>query len=107
MAFDMELDDRVAEMVAPLETVRKRMFGGTGYMLRGNMLVGVWKEYLIARVGEEAGAEALRDPRVRPFDITGHAMAGWIMVEPAGVEGDDLAKWVEAARAYVETLPPK
>lgn len=107
MAFDEELDERVSEAVSGLETVRKKMFGGTGYMLRGNMLVGVWKGYLIARVGEVAVARALQDPRVRPFDITGHAMAGWIMVEPEAVQGDDLAAWVELAREHVETLPPK
>jgi len=107
MAFDEDLDVRVGELVAPLETVRKKMFGGTCYLLHGNMLVGVWKEYLIARVGDEAGARALTQPHVVEFDITGHAMRGWIMVEPAGVEGDDLAAWVELAREYVETLPPK
>jgi len=107
VAYDEELDARVSDAVAGLETVRKRMFGGTGYLLHGNMLVGAWKEYLVARVGEEAAARALEEPFVREFDITGHPMRGWIMVEPAGVEGDDLAKWVELARAYVETLPPK
>jgi hypothetical protein len=107
MAFDEELDVRVGDAVAPLETVRKKMFGGTCYLLHGNMLVGVWKEYLIARVGDEAGTAALRQPHVVEFDITGHPMRGWIMVEPAGVRGDDLAKWIETAREYVETLPPK
>jgi len=107
MAFDEELDVRVGDAVAPLETVRKKMFGGTCYLLHGNMLVGVWKEYLIARVGEEAGVAALQEPHVVAFDITGKPMRGWIMVEPAGVEGDDLARWIESAREYVETLPPK
>jgi hypothetical protein len=107
MPYDEDLDARVSDALAPLETVRKKMFGGTCYLLHGNMLVGVWREYLIARVGEEASTAALAEPNVVEFDITGRPMRGWVMVEPAGVEGDALAKWVETAHSYVATLPPK
>ena len=40
-------------------------------MLHGNMLVGVWKDSLIARLGPEQGDEALLEPHVKVFDITG------------------------------------
>jgi hypothetical protein len=83
------------------------MFGGVGWLLNGNMCVGVWKRWLIARIGE-GYADALREPNVREFDITGKAMSGWVMVEPAGVASDDeLREWVSRCVAFVRTLPAK
>jgi hypothetical protein len=104
----LELDARVAEIVGPWEAVRKGMFGGTGYFVNGNMLGGVHKDHLILRLGEAAGTEMLRDPRARPFDITGHPMRGWVMVEPGEIDDDDdLVLWLSRAKAHAESLPPK
>lgn len=84
------------------------MFGGVGFLLDGNMLVGVWQDSLIARLGPEQADEALGQPHVREFDITGRAMKGWVMVEPEGMEDDSqLADWIERAIDFVATLPAK
>jgi hypothetical protein len=86
----------------------KKMFGGVGFLLHGNILVGVWKDSLIARLGPDEGEVALREPHVREFDITGRPMKGWVLVEPAGAESDDqLQGWIEQAWAFVRTLPAK
>ena len=61
------------------------MFGGVCHLLHGNMVAGVWKEFLILRLGEDAADFARELPHVRPFDITGRPMKGWVMIEPAGV----------------------
>jgi TfoX/Sxy family transcriptional regulator of competence genes len=105
--YDEDLDARVTDAVAPLETVRKKMFGGTCHILRGNMMAGVYKDYLILRLGEQAADEALGQPFVRPFDITGRPLRGWVMVEAQGVEGDELERWLTKAREYAESLPQK
>jgi hypothetical protein len=107
MPYDEDLDARVSDAVAPLDTVRKKMFGGTCHILRGNMMAGVYKDYLILRLGEQAAEDALGKPFVRPFDITGRPLRGWVMVEAAGVEGDALECWLALAREYAESLPPK
>ena len=84
------------------------MFGGIGFLLSGNMLVGVWKMSLIARVGPDEYAQALKQPHVREFDITGRAMKGWVLVEPEGIDEDkQLAEWIERATDFVSTLPAK
>jgi TfoX/Sxy family transcriptional regulator of competence genes len=88
--------------------VEKKMFGGVGFLLHGNMLVGVWKTTLIVRLGSEEGVAALAEPHVVEFDITGRAMKGWVMVEPDGLETDEqLAGWIARAMAFVATLPKK
>ena len=78
MAYDEGLATRIRETLegAP-DIVEKKMFGGIGFLLNGNLLVGVWKDSLVARLGEEQAVEALLDPHVRPFDITGKPMKGW------------------------------
>jgi len=107
MPFNDELDARVAKAVSGWNTLRKKMFGGTCYLLDGNMLCGVWKDYLILRLGDAAGSEALKQPHVLPFDITGKPMAGWVMVEGPEFAGEKLMRWLEKAKAFVETLPKK
>ena len=107
MAYDAVLDARVEEMLTAWGAVRKKMFGGTGYMLNGNMLAGVSGDSLIVRLSPQEGAQALRLPNVRPFDIAKNPMSGWIMVGPDGLDDGSLEDWLEQARDFVVMLPPK
>jgi TfoX/Sxy family transcriptional regulator of competence genes len=109
MAYSASLAARVRQLVGPAGAiVEKRLFGGLGFLLRRNLLVAVWGANLIARIGVDATAKALREPFVRPFDVTGKPMKGWIVVEADGLDTDrELAEWIARARDFVETLPPK
>jgi TfoX/Sxy family transcriptional regulator of competence genes len=109
MAFDETLAERIRLRLARKKGIEeKKMFGGIGFLLNGNMLVGVWKDSLLVRLGDEQGAEALLEPHVKAFDITGRAMTGWVLVAPAGVEGDDqLKEWIQRAVKFVGKLPGK
>jgi hypothetical protein len=70
--------------------------------------VGVWKDSLIVRLGPDEGEEALKEPHVSEFDITGRAMKGWVLVGPEGVEGDEQLKgWIQRAVKFVGKLPGK
>jgi hypothetical protein len=107
MAFDDTLADRIRECLNRRKGIEERtLFGCACFMLDGNVLVGVWKDSLIARVGPQEYEEALLEPHVRVFDITGRPMKGWVQVEPEGVEDDDqLNVWIERALAFVSELP--
>ena len=109
MAFSEALAGRIRQRLARSKNVEeKKMFGGIGFLLNGNMLVGVWKDSLIARLGPDQGDEALLEPHVKEFDITGRAMKGWVLVEPEGVENDDqLSAWIQRAVKFVGKLPAK
>ena len=53
MAFNEELAGRIRQALARRKNVEeKRMFGGIGFLLNGNLLMGVWKESLV--VSDEA-----------------------------------------------------
>ena len=70
MARNEQLDDRISGILADWGTTRKKMFGGVGYMLGGNMLAGVHKDNLVLRLGPEVGDQAPSEPHVRAFDST-------------------------------------
>ena len=109
MAFSEELAERIRQGLARRKGIEdKKMFGGIGFLLNGNMLVGVWQDSLIVRLGPDEGEEALKEPHVSEFNITGRAMKGWVLVAPEGVEADDeLSGWVQRAVKFVGKLPAK
>ena len=109
MAFDETLAERIRRGLARKKSIEeKKMFGGVGFLLNGNMLVAVWKESLIVRLGDEQGEEALKEAHVKEFDITGRAMKGWVLVGPEGIEDDEqLKSWIQRAMKFVGKLPGK
>lgn len=107
MPYNEKLDARLTANLAGWGTTRKKMFGGTCHILNGNMLCGVHKDFLILRLGNEGAEEALKQPFVSVFDITGRPMKGWVMVAQEGLTKGALQQWLDKARSFVETLPPK
>jgi hypothetical protein len=109
MAFSESLAQRIRDALARKKNIEaKKMFGGVGFLLKGNMLVGIWKNSLIVRVGPDGYEDSLLEPHVKEFDITGRPMKGWIMVEPEGIERDDVLKgWIVRAEEFTATLPGK
>lgn len=84
------------------------MFGGIAFLVYGNMSVGIWKDALIVRTRPEEAAVQLQRPHVRPMDITGKPMKGWLLVEPERfVDDTDLLQWIEMGYAFAIALPPK
>ena len=109
MPYNQSLAGRTRDLLAGRRDIdEKRMFGGIVFLLNGNMLVGIWKDSLIARLGAEEAEAALREPDVGPFDITGKPMKNWVLVGPAGVDTDEqLRSWIDRADRFVRTLPAK
>lgn len=109
MAYDQGLAQRVRELLEESPGyAEKKMFGGIGFLLYGNMACGVLQDDLIARIGPKAYPSALRQKHVRQFDITGRAMQGWVMISSAGCESDaELAAWVGKGADFARSLPPK
>ena len=109
MAYNEAIGDRIKKVVFKWDhSEAKKMFGGICHLLYGNMFCGVYKDFLILRLGEENARKAIDAPLVKPFDITGRAMKGWVMVEDKGFTTDDeLEAWLNQAGEFVETLPAK
>jgi TfoX N-terminal domain len=108
VAYDEDLADRVRAVLPAEELVtERRMFGGLTFMLRGHMCCGIVGDTLMVRLGQGASDRALDHPHVRPMDFTGRPAKGMVFVEPGGLHGAELRAWIDAATAFVRTLPPK
>ena len=109
MAYNEGLVQRVREEMSGLPGyVEKKMFGGVGFMLQGNMACGVNGADLIVRVGPELYENALSELHTRPFDMTGRPMKGWVVVIAEGYETNaDLKAWVQQGVEYALSLPAK
>ena len=108
MTYDKELAKRISATFGNIPIIEKKMFGGVGYLLHGNMACGVLDDALIVRIGLEDYEAALKRPHTRVFDTTGRVMRGWVMVGPEGTSSDDnLYTWVEQGIKFALTLPPK
>jgi TfoX/Sxy family transcriptional regulator of competence genes len=110
MAFDEALAKRIRHLLARRKHVEEeRMFSGIGFLLNGNLLVGVRKDSLLVRLGPEQGDEALKQAHVSEFEIKGRGtMKGWVVVSLEGVQNNDQLKgWIERAVKFVGKLPAK
>src|SRR5439155_20442255 len=108
MAFDDALAERLRDRLRDVAGVHeKKVFGGLAFLTDGNMTMGVHGDDLIVRIAPDDTPTALAEPGVRPFDITGRPMRGWILVAGETLDDDVLDGWIERARTFVATLPPK
>lgn len=108
MAYDLNLAERVRSELNNIPFVEKKMFGGVGFLLNGNMACGVNKDNLIVRVDPEKQTTLLKQAHAKPFDLTGKPMKGWLIVEADGVKTDtQLNTWVREGIKFALTLPPK
>ena len=113
MAYDAELAQRARAMLADeagdrAAVVEKRLFGGVGYLLAGNMAVGVQRESLLVRLGADEVPGLVDEPGARPFEMAGRTSKGWLLVDAPGTGDDaDLRRWVRRGADYALSLPAK
>lgn len=109
MAVDEALAERVRKAIgASPDVVEKRMFGGVGFLVRGNMSVGVHGDELVVRIDPAETERALGERGVRLFDITGRPMKGWLLVSQSVLaRSNQLARWVKRGIAFAGSLPAK
>ena len=110
MAYDEDLANRIRELTAGESDVTEmRMFGGLAFLVGGNMSVAASGQGgLMVRVAHEDTEALVGKPHVRPFEMRGRAMRGWLRVDPEGVRTKrQLELWVKRGVAYARSLPAK
>ena len=109
MAYDEKLATRLRDaLTGQAGLTERKMFGGYAFMVNGNMCVGVHGNDMIVRLDPAETDRALEQQHTRVFDLSGRPMKGWILVDGTGIAADeDLKRWIDVARAYAKSLPPK
>lgn len=108
MTYNLELAERIRSELDGIPFVEKKMFGGVGFLMNGNMACGVNKDDLIVRVDPEKQGTLLKEAHARPFDLTGKPMKGWLLVGAEGIKTSrQLSAWIREGVEFASTLPPK
>lgn len=110
MAYDLDLADRVRELLGPIRGVdEKPMFGGLAFLINGNMAVAVSGQGgLMVRVPPEDSEKLLARAHVSPMVMAGRQARGWIRVHADGVKTTrQLTGWATRGAEYARGLPPK
>jgi hypothetical protein len=87
--------------------VEKKMFGGTCWMLNGNMLCSARVGRFMFRVGAAQEAQALARPGASPIEMAGKRRRGFVKVSADDAIETGLGDWIDFAARYVGALPPK
>ena len=110
MAYDEELAGRIRALVgAEPALTEKKMFGGLGFMIGGNMAIAASGQGgILVRVDPKESEELVSMTAAESMEMRGRQMAGWLRVDTADVADDAaLSEWVERGAAYAGSLPPK
>ncbi|MDX6226139.1 MAG: hypothetical protein QOE64_2515 [Frankiales bacterium] len=108
MAYDEALAERLRDELGD-EVTEKKMFGGVGFLVAGNMAVGVSSGgELIVRADPADYEGFAQEPGARPFEIGGRGMKGWLLIDPTTLaDHADLVRWIDRGTSYAGSLPPK
>lgn len=110
MAYDEALADWVRTALKGERTLdEKRMFGGIGMLVNGNMAVAVrGKGGLLVRIDPDDADEVLREAGAKMMKMRGKSMRGWITVDPKSCsDRAAVRRWVKRGVAYAKSLPKK
>jgi hypothetical protein len=110
MAYDEVLAQRLRDALeGEPQLTEKKMFGGVGFMIGGNMAGAASSSGdLMVRVDPTQGREWVDGVDVRPMEMGGRRMDGWLFVAIDTVASDDaLREWVDRGAGYARSLPPK
>ncbi|MBO0811436.1 MAG: TfoX/Sxy family protein [Microlunatus sp.] len=110
MAYDVGLAERIRELINGEHlTTEKKMFGGLGFMINGNMAVAASNSGgLLVRVDPDESDALVGSTPAELMVMGGRSMQGWLQVGSEHLAGDaELEIWVRRGAAYAAGLPPK
>jgi TfoX/Sxy family transcriptional regulator of competence genes len=110
VACDEHLADRVRALLeGEAGLTEKKMFGGLAFLIGGNMAVAASGQGgLLVRSDPETSDDLLASTGVRPMEMRGRQMQGWLRVDTEAVRTKrQLEKWVRLGATYARTLPAK
>lgn len=99
MPYSHAIVERIRELLPYAPT--KRMFGGIVFFVRGYIVVGVFGDRMMARVGVDRANELLQQSGITHFAKTPARMPGYIQAEESYIDTDDaLEALIDDAMAW-------
>jgi TfoX/Sxy family transcriptional regulator of competence genes len=110
VAYDEELADRIRDLLGGEDGLtEKKMFGGLGFLVQGNMAVAASGQGgVLVRVDPAQSESLVAKTDARPMEMRGRQIQGWLRVDADDVRTKrQLARWVRLGTTYARSLPAK
>jgi len=107
--YNEKLEDLVDHYLIDNEELEKRKeSSGVGYLINGNMCLGVYEDFLVARIGEQLAQTLVDRPGIRKYLPDDGLYDDFIMVEEQIYNHSKaLHKFIDQSITYTESMPPK
>lgn len=104
---DEQLVERVRAALTGVPKVNeKRMFGSTGFMVRGNLCVTARPTRIMCRIDPATHGAAIKRAGVQTVVMKGRAYQGYVHVDASALKTEKaLLYWVGQALEFNRTLP--
>ncbi|NUU26120.1 MAG: TfoX/Sxy family protein [Streptomycetaceae bacterium] len=102
MAYDVDLAERVRELLADRAHVTEQlMFGGLGFLIEGKMAVAASSRGgLLVRAEPAQADRLLATTDAQPMEMRGRVMRGWLHVDIDSLRTKrQLARWIAVGTA--------
>ncbi len=95
-------------LIANEELEKKKEGGGVGYLLNGHMCLGIYEDFLIARIGKSLANSLIAKKGIRRYLPDKGLYDDFIMVEEKIYSHSKaLQKFIDQSLSYTGNLPPK
>jgi TfoX/Sxy family transcriptional regulator of competence genes len=110
MPYDESMAERIRDLLTGVAGLtEKKMFGGIGFMINGNMAAGAHNDgRLMIRAAHDDSVAFATEDGAALMQRGGKGMKGWVLVDSDAVTADGaLEHWVGRGRDHAAGLPPK
>jgi TfoX/Sxy family transcriptional regulator of competence genes len=106
---ESHLIERVrAALVGVPKVIEKRMFGGTGFMVRGNLCITARPTRIMCRIDPATHNSAIKRKGCRTVVMKGREYMGYVHIDAAALKTEKaLLYWVSRALDFNRSLPEK
>lgn len=107
--YSIKLEDLLDHhLIANEDLVKKKQLGGVGYLINGNMCLGIYDDFLVVRTGKELADILIQRPGIERFDKDNENLDEFIMVgSKIYSHSKAMTKFIEEGIDYTSELPPK
>ena len=103
MAYDEHLAERIRSILdaRKINYLDKKMMGGLVFMVDDKMCVGIMKDQLMVRIGEEAFTINQHRLGCQKMDFTGRVLKGYALISPDGFDDEaNFSDWINLCLDY-------
>jgi TfoX/Sxy family transcriptional regulator of competence genes len=107
--YNEKLEDLLDHhLIANEELEKRKEGGGVGYLINGNMCLGIYEDLLIARIGERLATSLVDRPGIRMYLPDKGLYDDFVMVEEKVYSHTKaLRKFIDQSISYTGNLPAK